>query len=803
MHSALLSPFLIPFARTSFSHAALALLASLLLFAQPFVPQQSARAEAAPAEEAPAGPGKVVKRPHMDASITVYGAPDGKVHPGSTVYVALNLMPEAHWHTYWINPGDAGLAPTINWSLTGGAPLPAGVSAGPLKFPTPHKFIAAGATNYGYEEKASFITAIQIDQSVKPGTKLSLEAGVDWLVCKEICLPGSAAFSLELTVTELSADATAVRPESDSELAPLLAKIPAAVPGWTARADAPDANTLRLIFKPDAAGAELPDLGEVYFFASTELAVVPSEPQVLTKDGGAYVLTLKRPTSAPALTKLNGVLKAQRPFATGWPAERAWQLPELDVASKTVVEATPVTPTSSPSGSSSPSAATDPVPARPAAAGFSITDLLFYSAITFATGLILNVMPCVLPVLSLKIFSFMNHGAHGAQTAWRHGLAYSLGVMVSFWAIGLALILLRLAYPGFAWGFLMQEPWFVMAMAIVFMVMAISMFGVFEVGASLSAAASQASPREGLWGSFGSGALATASATPCTGPLLTAPILYAFTQPIAVAMIIFTALGLGMAAPYMVLSSSPSLLKYVPRPGAWMESVKQFMGFMLLGSAALMIYFLNAVAGSGALFSALMAMVIIAMACWVYGRWCTPDKEDSTRLRAGTLAAIMMLIGIGGSLYGITDLSASEASDSTQAQAQISAGSGNVPAHDAWYPYSPEAVEKLRAAGKPVFIDFTADWCINCKFYERTVLHTDSMRSEFKKRGITTFKADFTKRNIVIAKALERYESIGVPVYVLYGADPSQPPAIWRDGITSGSLLEALAKSPERVTLKQ
>ncbi|PTY00995.1 hypothetical protein DB346_15435 [Verrucomicrobia bacterium LW23] len=712
----------------------------------------------APAAATPAGPGVDVEQPHLKARITVQS---DKIEPGKPFEVALTLTPEAHWHTYWINPGDSGLAPSIEWKL------PEGVKAGPLRFPTPHYFTAADAINYGYEAAATFLVTLTADPAkVKAGDALKFEATANWLVCKDICLPGDAAFAFSLTAA--GPGEAAPTAETKAQFAGWNDLVPAPLPGWEARAEKPTPTTLRLIFRPES-GAALPDLGNVYFYAQTELAVQSSAKQALTREGGAYVLTLERPASAPDLSQVTGLLKAEKPFAPGWNPARAWEMTDV-----------PVTP---------------PKP------GFAIGEALIYAGAAFLVGLLLNVMPCVLPVISLKIFSFMDHGGRGAAHAWRHGLAYTLGVLVSFWALGLALALLRAVSPSYKWGFLMQETWFVYLLTVVFLVMGISMFGVFEFGTGLGAAASQASHSSGggLIGSFGGGVLATAAATPCTAPALTGPILYSLTQPMPVTLAIFTALGLGLAAPYLVLSTFPPLLKYVPRPGEWMESFKQFLGFLLMGSVAFTIFTLSVlVSEPTSMLLVLFSLVGVAMACWVYGRWTSYERTENVRIRGAVVAALIMIVSLGS---GFTMIRTAPEEDPASI-ARVATPGVRAP-HEAWYPYTPEAVKELTAAGKPVFIDFTADWCINCKFYEKTVLETAAMKAEFARRGITTFKADFTRRNAVIAKALDRYGAIGVPVYVLYGADSTKPPTIWTDGITTASLTAALEKTPEAVTLKK
>jgi len=403
-----------------------------------------------------------------------------------------------------------------------------------------------------------------------------------------------------------------------------------------------------------------------------------------------------------------------------------------------------------------------------------LSPLVFVFA--FLGGLILNLMPCVLPVLALKVLSLTRHGAGDRRSGLAQGLWFTAGVLVSFWLLAGLLLLLRAVGEHLGWGFQLQSPGFVILSAALFVVIALNLFGLFEVGGSLTGiggAAALAAGRKGAaLASFGGGALAVVVATPCTAPFMGSALGVALVQPPFVALLIFTALGLGMAFPYLVLAANPAWLRFVPKPGGWMESFKQALGFPLLATALWLAWVYGNQAGLDAAVLLLFVLLAIALAGWIYGRWTSPARTPAIRAVATVLAFLIA----GASLSFILTRKVQPPS------AAEAAG--------AWEKFSPEKVEALRAAGKPVFVDFTAAWCLSCQVNQRTALDVPEVDAAFRRLGVTRMKADWTSSDPVVTAALAAFNRQSVPLYVLYA--PGQPPRLLPEILTPGVVLKAL-----------
>jgi thiol:disulfide interchange protein DsbD len=394
----------------------------------------------------------------------------------------------------------------------------------------------------------------------------------------------------------------------------------------------------------------------------------------------------------------------------------------------------------------------------------------------FAGGLILNLMPCVLPVLSLKVMSFVRHGGESRLGALRHGLAFALGVLVFFWILAGALLALRASGQQIGWGFQLQSPPFVVVLSGLFLLVALNLFGVFEVGQSLTAMANLTTKTNGLSSSFWSGALATIVATPCTAPFMGSALGFALGQPAWSTLLVFSVLGLGMAAPYLLLSASPPLLKLLPRPGRWMEALKQAMGFPMLGTVVFLVWVFGRQTGMTAMTWLLAALLLIAAGAWLYGRGRLP--QNSPRWRLGLLTSAAALVSFGF-LLGL-------------AQAQASPAVTEARRTDRWEPYSERRLAELRAAGTPVFVDFTADWCLTCQVNERVALQHPAVQERLERAGVAMMKADWTLRDERVTQALAGHGRQGVPLYVLYGKVQDAPPRLLPEVLTPGLVLRAL-----------
>jgi thiol:disulfide interchange protein len=399
--------------------------------------------------------------------------------------------------------------------------------------------------------------------------------------------------------------------------------------------------------------------------------------------------------------------------------------------------------------------------------GSLLVSLLF----AFTGGIILNLMPCVLPVLSLKILGFVQQAGEDKKKTLRHGLVFTAGVLISFLVLAGILLILRAGGEQLGWGFQLQSPTFLILLSVFFFLFSLSLFGVFEIGTAFTRVQGGGS---GYAGSFMSGVTATVIATPCTAPFMGSALGYGLTQPAYVSLLIFGFLGLGMASPYLLLAANPRLLKFVPRPGAWMETFKQFMGFLLAATTLWLIWVLSFQVETESLVVLLFALLFAALGAWIWGKWGTLIQASRTRI----IALVLSLALIGGATYKAID-SVKLATGQKQSE---------------WLSYSPALVEQLRREKKPLFIDFTAKWCLTCQVNERVTLQNEEVRKAFADRGVTLLVADWTNQDSTIAHALAQFNRNSVPLYVLYTADEKSPPVVLPEILTPGIVLEALKK---------
>jgi thiol:disulfide interchange protein len=658
-----------------------------------------------PASAAPTGASK-----HVQVRLASESA---AAQPGAPLHLALQFKMDRGWHTYWRNHGDIGKAISVAWTL------PEGLTAGPVEWPYPTTIRAAGMTSYAFEGEATLLVDVAVGPQVKPGRDVTIAAQLRWVECEQVCIPAKAAVDLVLPVR---ADAPAPNADATALFADARRKLPADGASWKPEMIGAG-PALALLLQPPA------PLRSAEFFAAEPGVVKASGAQTLRRTAAGYSLELVREDAAAALESVAGVLRAttdagEVALQIGAPVRRADALPPGE----------PVAPAAS----------------QAAAGGGDPLGLPVAMALAFVGGLILNLMPCVLPVLSLKVLGFVRHAGGGRP--WRNGLAFTAGVVLSFLALAGALIALRAGGQQIGWGFQLQSPRFVAGLAVLFFGIGLNLFGVFEVGASLTRAGGAAAGRSGLTASFLDGALATIVATPCTAPFMGSALGFALAQPAYVALLIFTALGLGMATPYLVLSMAPALLRFVPKPGAWMESFKQLMGFLMMGTVVALCWIFGRQTDMDAVAFLLAGLVVVALGAWLYGRAAvSPSPRRTLKLAfAGAWA-------VAGLALILT-------------HARPRGGEGIL-----WQPFSAEAVAAARAAGKPVFIDFTAAWCFSCQVNERVALQPAAVVERFQQHGIAAFKADLTLEDERVSAALEAYGRNSVPLYVLYAPGASEP----------------------------
>ncbi|WBS03054.1 protein-disulfide reductase DsbD family protein [Pseudoduganella sp. SL102] len=686
--------------------------------------------------------GPVVVTDHVRSELLVH-APDG-IRPGKTLWLGLAIDHQPHWHTYWKNPGDSGLATTLAWKL------PAGFTAGEIAWPTPKKLPLGPLTNYGYENKVLLPVPVQVPAGFS-GSELKIGLHAEWLVCKEICLPEAGDF-------ELVVPAGAALAAHGALFDATRAATPVAPEGASATARVED-HALAI----EVRGLPAPPSGEVQYFAE-DIGVI----DYAAKAGQQWAdgtLRLRVPLSpqrseSPAVMKALLVVPGQ---PAGWtlsiPVEGPW--PALGSAAPAPATSAAATTTTAPAPATS---------VAPAAATSFTLSLLF----AFLGGALLNLMPCVFPVLSLKIFSLVQHRDQRGK-AVAGGLAYTAGVVVSFVALAGLLLALRAGGAGLGWGFQLQSPLFVAGLAALFTLIGLNLAGVFEFGGVLPGALAAHRAKNPLVDDALSGALAVAVASPCTAPFMGAALGVALTEPAPRALAIFAVLGLGMAAPYLAVALVPALGRLLPRPGAWMVRFKVLMAFPMFATVVWLLWVLGQQTGIDAMAGVAGVLVALAFACWTIG---TPVQSRRTR---GLFAAAGVVV-LAGAVHLAWPLLKAEPAT---AQAQASGD---------WAPWSVEAVGQARAAGKPVFIDFTAAWCITCQFNKRTVLNDAQLLKDFGARNVVLLRADWTRRDPAITEQLARLGRSGVPVYVLFGANDSQPPQVLSEVLTVEQVRAALGK---------
>ena len=675
-------------------------------------------------------------------------AADTAIQPGKAFTVALRLVHEPHWHTYWSNPGT-GLPTSLEWKL------PAGWTAGGIQWPAPMilKDSKANVVGNGYEGELFLPVTLTPPADLPPGTSVDLTAVADWLMCADVCIPGSAPVSLTLPVT---ADAPRADPAYGEKIRATVAGLPRADPAWTVRASR-TAQAVTVTITPAQPGGHTPQ--KIHFFSDDGL-IAYDLPQVVKPDGrGGFVLTLPVSTTGPATppAQLVGVLTS----------ENGWLPGGLLRGLRVVTDFTAAAPGAG---------ANDQSPVAGAAGGGLPGTLL----LAFLGGLILNLMPCVFPVLGLKILGFVNQAGQQRSKIVAHGVTFTMGVLISFWALAGALAILRAGGEQLGWGFQLQSAGFVYALAVLLLVFGMNMSGVFEFGLGATAAVSNApwmqQQKSGYTDSFFTGVLATAVATPCSAPFLAPALGAALAVPLLESFTIFTVIALGLSMPYLLLSIFPQAVKVLPRPGAWMETFKQFMAFPLYATVGYLIWVLAAQTNEEGFRGVLFSLVLIAMAVWIYGRWNAPGASPG-RARFGIIG--LVVVGAFGLWLGWPrDLQAGAAKP------------GEVP-QVVWEPWSPEAVAKLRAEGRTIYVDFTARWCATCQTNKKLVFGSDELLKTFAEKKVATLRADWTNKDPRITAELAAYQRSAVPFNLIW--KPGQEaPAILPELLTPGIVLEAV-----------
>lgn len=710
---------------------------------------------------------------------------EATIQPSRPFWVAIHLGIEKEWHVYWKNPGDVGIPLDVQWDL------PAGFTAGKLHWPFPEKFTAADLVGFGYEGDVTLLTQVTPPAQLDPHAELKLQAHVSWLVCSSLtCQPGSA--TVELPVL-LSSEPPALLSRNISFFEDARKKIPKAH------------TQVKSIQKQEIVQIELPEeladgVGEIrqvdFFPEQQEMIDSSIEATIGTKPGddNRYYIHLKGKEDVTTGSKhLKGVLVFHRQQGAAESIE-AFDIdtPIIDEGGDIAALVRPVSSASS-LGDVGSSTASSPTSSFNFEGGVGLA-ILF----AFLGGMILNLMPCVLPVLSFKVMSFVKMAGESRSLTLKHGAMFSFGVILSFWILASAMLVLRAYGQAVGWGFQLQEPLFVVILASLLFIFALSLFGLFEWGMFFASWAGQtqaetAQKSTGYAGSFFNGVLATAVATPCTGPFLGSAVGFAVTLPVFQALLIFTSLGLGMSFPYMLLAAFPSFLRFMPKPGAWMETFKQLMGFLLLGTVLWLLWVFSAQTDSFSLICFLAGLLCFSIGAWIYGRGCSPFVKRTKRVFAFAFVVLFAFIGVEAIIFPRASWSSEEGGSTTQA----SGGKW-----DGWEEFSPERVAQLRKEGKPVFIDFTAKWCLICQA-NHMVLGSDGVKDQLDGIGVVKMKADWTKSDPVITQELSKFGRNSVPLYVFYGGDEKQDAVILPQVLTPDVVVENIMRAmPDDIALR-
>jgi len=683
---------------------------------------------------------------------------DSQARPGETVMAGIQLRMEPLWHTYWRNPGDSGMATTVEWQL------PPGVTAGEIQWPAPEKVAASDLTTYNYENEVVLLVPLTLASNLPPGP-LDLKAHVSWLECQEQCLPADQEVTASLTV------APETKPSANAAvLADWLKKMPldGSALGVTAHWEAAISTNSRPVVLEWSANTA-PPAADFFAYASDNYETAPTTKLLSSANGKVRLQT--------TITKTGG----------DWPKEIPGLLivgtggkPDAYTVNVPVTDAGPAaagSPATTDSGA---------IPAAAAAA----ESLWVMLGLAFLGGLILNIMPCVFPVIALKILGFVQHREAAPGRVFRLGLVYSLGVLVSFMVLAGLVIGVQQAGGAASWGMQLQNPQFSLALLTLVLLVALNLFGVFEVtlsGRAMNAAGSLTA-KEGTAGAFFNGVLATALATPCTAPFLAPALGFAFAQPPAIIVLFFAVIAAGLSTPYLILSWKPAWLKFLPRPGAWMEKFKIAMGFPMLATAIWLFSFTAKRFGADGPLWVGLFLVVTALAAWVWGEFV----QRGRRHKGLAWAITLLLLGTGygyaleGQLHWRTPAGAGAAAATTISRDGLT-----------WQKWSPEAVAQARAAGHPVLVDFTADWCLTCQLNKRSSIEVPEVEARLRDLKAVTLIGDNTDKDPAIIAELKKFERAGVPLVLVYPRNTARPPLVLPAFLTKGIMLDALNTAAE------
>lgn len=673
------------------------------------------------------GPGPA-KAQHLTVEMISAGP---QIAADGTQTVAFVFSMEEGWHVYWKNAGFAGFPPKVKWTV------PDGITAGPLQFTAPDRLPLDTTVDYGYQDSVAYPVTVEAGKKPKADKtgNVHLGAEISWLVCKQVCIPGKANLGLDLKVVPAG---TAVSHDGEKvgELGAALKGMPKPLPERfrISATSSGDNIVLTAITGTRETDAE-------FFPAEQDVIADLAQVQTDILDNGAQIHFKRSPNAKTPPKQLSGVLK----LAT----EESYT---IDV---------PIVP--------------GPPPVQTASSStgaLNTASALSFAALAFVGGVLLNLMPCVFPVLFLKALSLLQTSSAEKQHVRSHGVAYTLGIVASFWLVVAALLALRAEGRQLGWGFQLQSPGFVVVLTSFLFFFALSLAGMFDFGLSLTSAGDSLTHKSGYTGSFFTGVLATVVATPCVGPFLGAAIGFALAQSAPVTFLVFTSLALGLAAPYMLLTLNPAWVRLLPKPGAWMDLLKQITALPLFITVIWLVYIYGRLSATNGIFAMAMllgGLLLVVIAAWTLGRW--PVRKWST-----AVAAVLCILAIALPMYA-----------ARESKSAVT-----------WQTFDADAVAQARSQGKAVFVDFTAAWCLSCQVNERVVLKSSEVEKQLSQPNVVAMKADWTQYDAKITAALQAAGRDGVPTYIVYPANPSSPADVLPEVLSKSVVLDALAKDLKR-----
>lgn len=682
-----------------------------------------------------------ITTPHVEVELISESA---ALTSGASATLGIRVRHAPGWHTYWVNPGDAGYALRLNWVL------PEGVTLGDIQWPVPKRIFTGDTkspiTNFGYDGEVLLLIPVTVSASVKPDQSLALLARADWLVCRDMCIPEDGELTLSVPV-----QAAGAPPKDGTAAAAFVAarsKLAVAAVDWKTQAKIAGRNVLLQLDVPEKDRSAK----RVEVFSVREGSTDTSVHTAYRTETG-YAVQLRLAADAPDQTAMNFVVVLEGADPTSPPRS-------VNISAPVVSRLTALPE--------------DAIPMSIETSGAAQLSVLAAIALAFVGGLALNLMPCVFPVLSLKILGFAFHAGEddsGRKAMRMHGLAYAAGVVVSFLALASLLLALRAGGAAVGWGFQLQSPVVVWCLAVVFCLIGLNLVGAFEFGQFAPSSVLSFQAKNPSVDAFLGGVLAVVAASPCTAPFMGAALGFAIAQGASVALAVFLSLGLGMALPYVVLAWFPAWLKRLPKPGAWMIRLKQGLAFPMFATVVWLVWVLSLQSGADAAAVSLLGLVAVALGAWLIGM---------QRRSVGWVGIAVMLLAV------VVARPESSAVAEPATAAQIN---GKVTSK--WQPWSPDRVAELTAEGKPVFVDFTAAWCVSCQANKRMVLSRTDIEGEFAKKNIVLLRADWTNRDARISSALASMGRSGVPAYALYA--PGKPIQLLPEVLTTGIVRTAIA----------